>query len=284
MLTATKESPAPVIQSLKELYRHCLTNRTGPREAGYHVETNHLGLVLLNLGDVNRAIWVGGNSRLYADDQKEKCLPHLVARNPGHIVALLEAEGIQEHTGLMVEQGLFGMHVPSTKCGNSIACFCRGDPAQGAYIELLAHIDEAHGSQEKTFWLAHACIFRAVYGKQSMGTGIDRFSRTRVRGHQEGREDTGITVGPHPGPIDSTRDSLEVVHECKDILAAESSEAHPPSVTGSELDIRRMGLPECRILAFHVNAEAHHKKFSSGAKDPAVPLCRHYGTGGLHSR
>ena len=89
-------------------------------------------------------------------------------------------------------------------------------------------------------------------------------SRTRVRDHQEGREDTGITVEPHSGPIDSTRESLEVVHECKDTLAAESTE-HPTSVTGSELDIRRMGLPGCRILSFHVNAEAFHKKFSSGA-------------------
>lgn len=263
MLTATKHDPPDVLLALKEIYRHALTNRTGPREPGYQVETNHIGITILNLGDVNRDIHVGGSSKLYSDMQDTKCLPHLVARNPGHVVVLLESNGISDHAGIMADQGLFGMEVAATRCGNSIACFCRGDPSQGSYIELLAHVDEATQGQ-KPMWLVHGCVFRIVFGKQTEGTHFDQVERTRRNNLDNVPEDTGITVQPHPGPIDTTRGSDDVIKACSDILANESTADHPPIVTGSQRDVRRCGLPEVRILAFHLNSKAFHKKYMSG--------------------
>ena len=65
--------------------------------------TEHVSVLLLNLGDVNRLPHFNGKQRLpqeLADTDQYNVLPHFLVRNTAHITILFEANGLERHREL----------------------------------------------------------------------------------------------------------------------------------------------------------------------------------------
>ena len=146
--------------------------------------TEHVSVLLLNLGDINRLPHFNGKQRLpqqLADTVQYTVLPHFLVRNTARVTILLEASGLERHRELFRQyQRMCVVALPDGE-SHPIACVCSTD-GMTSRLELIRRI-ELEG--ERLSWLAHCATFRVIWGKVDEGThgGIttDKGVRKNVR-------------------------------------------------------------------------------------------------------
>ena len=146
--------------------------------------TEHVSVLLLNFGDINRTPHFNGKqplSRELADTDQYAVLPHYLVRNTAHISILLEANGIERHSELFNHYQCLCVVALADGESPAIAAVCSTDLGTSR-LELIRRI-ELEG--ERLAWVAHAATFRVIWGKvdESTDGGItdDRGVRKNLR-------------------------------------------------------------------------------------------------------
>ena len=230
--------------------------------------TEHVSVLLLNFGDINRATHFNGKQPLpreLADTDQYAVLPHYLVRNTAHITILLEADGIERHKELFNQYQCMCVAALSDGHSPSIAGICSTDGITSR-LELIRRI-ELEG--ERLAWVAHAATFRVIWGKveESTDGGItdDHGVRKNLR--------VALEEGADPA------EHMEVL-VCPDTLAAAQASTYfaqaepvdtealfyecPTFRTGSLSDCKRMHMPELQVCAFHINAHAFQSGITAG--------------------
>ena len=231
--------------------------------------TEHVIVLLLNFGDINRTPHFNGKQPLpseLADSDQYAVLPHYLVRNTAHISILLEANGIERHRELFNQYQCLRVVALADGESPAIAAVCSTDIIGSSRLELIRRI-ELEG--DRLAWVAHAATFRVIWGKvdESTDGGItdDRGVRKNLRvALEEGAdpaENMEVIVCP---------DSLAVAQVSTTYAEAEPVDAEalfhecPTFWTGSLADCKRMHMPELRVCAFHVNAHAFQSGITAG--------------------
>ena len=105
--------------------------------------TEHISVLLLNLGDINRWPHFNGRQPLpkeLADSDQYAVLPHYLVRNTAHITILLEADGIERRCELFNTYQRMCVVALSDGESPSIACVCSTD-GMTSRLELLRRIE-----------------------------------------------------------------------------------------------------------------------------------------------
>ena len=146
-------------------------------------DSYQLGILTLNLGQVNRVPYIGGSSKFPSwvrKDTNYRCLPYLVFRHSAHITCLCEASdehgGIALHQQVARDHGMIGMVVHPEINSQSVAIFIRGDHSVGTFIELLANYQcETEKKKDKK-----KRVFRFCHGKNTSGEFVNPQSGVRM--------------------------------------------------------------------------------------------------------
>ena len=197
------------------------------------------------------------------DEDKNTTLPYLVLQNGAHITTLCEASddkgGIERHDELARQNGVLGMVVHSELTAPSVACFIYGTHENGHFIELLGQYQfETENKQEHSkFWLIHACIFRLAFGRVTSGEMIDPTTGVWTSTGTD-EPSTANAVAPNTSYVlASTNDQTDrCIVAIEGSTSIDSCEPFKPSSGSDRLDVRRMGIAECRVAVFHISSYA----------------------------
>ena len=169
--------------------------------------TEHVSLLLLNFGDINRVPHFNGKQPLpreLAETDQYAVLPHYLVRNTARITILLEVDGLERHRELFNQYQCMCVVALSDGESPSIAGICSTDGITSR-LEFIRRI-ELEG--DRLAWVAHAATFRVIWGKveESIDGGItdDRGVRKNLR--------VALEEGADPA------DHMEVI-VCPDTLA-----------------------------------------------------------------
>ena len=231
--------------------------------------TEHVSVLLLNFGDINRTPHFNGRqplSRDLAETDQYAVLPHYLVRNTAHITILLEANGIERHRELFNQYKCLCVLATSDGESPAIAAVCSSDPLGTSRLELIRRI-ELEG--ERLAWVAHAATFRVIWGKVEEETdgGItdDRGVRKNLRVALEEGADPANNMEASVCP-----DTLAVAQASTTYIESSPVDAEalfrecPTFQTGSLNDCKRMHMPELRVCAFHINAHAFQSGITAG--------------------
>ena len=151
------------------------------------------------------------------------------------------------------------MVVHSELTAPSVACFIYGTRENGHFIELLGQyqFETENKQSHNKFWLIHACIFRLAFGHNTSGEMIDPSTGIWTStGNDE--PSTANAVTPNTSEVlastnDHTDRCIVAIEGSTDIV---SCDPFKPSSGSDRLDVRRMGIAECRVAVFHISSYA----------------------------
>ena len=231
--------------------------------------TEHVSVLLLNFGDINRTPHFNGRqplSRELVETDQYAVLPHYLVRNTAHLTILLEANGIERHRELFNQYQCLCVMAVADGESPAIAAVCSTDNLVSSRLELIRRI-ELEG--KRLARVAHAATFRVIWGKveESTDGGItdDRGVRKNLRVALEEGADPADNMEVIVCP-----DSLAVAQASTTYIEAEPVDAEalfhecPIFRTGSLNDCKRMRMPELRVCAFHINAHAFQQGITAG--------------------
>ena len=262
-------------EGLLELFRSCLmgkravqglTIRTADNIHETQKDSYQLGILILNLGHVNRHPYIGGTTRFPSwvrKDNQYRCLPYLVFRHSAHISCLCEASdehgGIALHQQVARDHGMIGMVVHPEIISQSVAIFLiRGDHSVGTFIELLGHFqcETEHKQERNQFWLLDGAIFRLAHGRNTSGEFVNPNSGVRMAMPNVTPNET-VSVKPHPAPLATPQDSKDcAICEIDGKITVQQAELLPVASGADTHDVKRLGLAETRIAVFNISSYA----------------------------
>ena len=231
--------------------------------------TEHVSVLLLNFGDINRTPHFNGRqplSRELAETDQYAVLPHYLVRNTAHLTILLEANGIERHRELFNQYQCLCVMAVADGESPAIAAVCSTDILGSSRLELIRRI-ELEG--DRLAWVAHAATFRVIWGK------VDESTDGGITDDRGVRKNLRVALEEGADPADNMEvivcpDSLAVAQASTTYIEAEPVDAEalfhecPTFRTGSLNDCKRMHMPELRVCAFHINAHAFQSGITAG--------------------
>ena len=211
--------------------------------------TEHVSVLLLNFGDINRTPHFNGRqplSRELAETDQYAVLRHYLVRNTAHITILLEANGIERHRELFNQYQC--LCVMAMADGESPAAVCSTDILGSSRLELIRRI-ELEG--DRLAWVARAATFRVIWGK------VDESTDGGITDDRGVRKNLRVALEEGADPADNMEvivcpDSLAVAQASTTYIEAEPVDAEalfhecPTFRTGSLNDCKRI----CTCLNF----------------------------------
>ena len=167
--------------------------------------------------------------------------------------------GIERHDALARQNGVLGMVVHAEGTAPSVACFLYGTHDNGHFIELLGQYQYLTENKEEhnQFWILHACIFRCAFGHNTAGEMIDPTTGIWTSTGDEEPSMLNAVAPASDEVLASTFDHQDVcILPVQGSTEVESCDAFKPTTGSDRLDVRRMGLAECRVAVFHISSYA----------------------------
>ena len=127
--------------------------------------TEHVSVLLLNFGDINRTPHFNGRqplSRELAETDQYAVLPHYLVRNT--------ANGIERHRELFNQYQCLCVMAVADGESPAIAAVCSTDNLGSSRLELIRRI-ELEG--DRLAWVAHAATFHVIWGKVDQSTEME---------------------------------------------------------------------------------------------------------------
>ena len=140
-----------------------------------------------------------------------------------------------------------------------VACFLYGTHDNGHFIELLGQYQYLTENKEEhnQFWILHACIFRCAFGHNTAGEMIDPTTGIWTSTGDEEPSMLNAVAPASDEVLASTFDHQDVcILAVQGSTEVESCDAFKPTTGSDRLDVRRMGLAECRVAVFHISSYA----------------------------
>ena len=143
--------------------------------------TEHVSVLLLNMGDIIRPPHFNGKQQLPRDLQQTdqySVIPRYLARNTAPVTVLLEAGGLERHSDRFRQYNKMCLVAMPDGQARPIACVCSTDGVTSR-LELLRRIEL---ESDRLNWLAHAATFRVIWGQVEEDTqgGITTDKGVRV--------------------------------------------------------------------------------------------------------